>query len=105
MASNSELSKSPWAAIAAGVVIVAIVGMQYLTLTAMEAQGDSTAQQIEASESMRRMEISGLQTRQQIILTELRLLAQAAADSHEAQEAAEATEAAAAAAPDEAEEE
>lgn len=97
MSSNSEVFKNPWAAIAAGVVVIGIVGMQYLTLTALEAQSASISQILDSSDAARRMEITGLRTRQQIILTEVRQLNEAAAHAHQAAEAA--AEAAAAAAP------
>jgi len=101
MSSNSEVFKNPWAAIAAGVVVVAIVGMQYLTLTALVAQSEATAQMIDAANSSRSMEITGLRTRQQIILAEVRQLNETAANAHQAAEAAAAATAAAAAAPTE----
>ncbi|MBW2464557.1 MAG: hypothetical protein JRH11_23115 [Deltaproteobacteria bacterium] len=91
MSSNTEVYKNPWAAIAAGVMVIGIVGMQYLTFTALEAQSDAIAQIMNASDTARRMEITGLRTRQQIILTEVRQLNEAAANAHQAPE--EATEA------------
>jgi len=86
MADENEKMKNPWAAITAAVAFAALAGFHYFTLNAIEAQSEQTQQIINAANANSHMETTGLRTRQQLILSEIREMRVEAGASHGAEQ-------------------